>query len=157
MAVNLPPSRTEPTDLAKRSRLPRYDNSSRLRLPDGASTLAQRTGYVCSIQVCSNASVLRPFTSHRVNSSSGLSSTLCRSLEMRAASALAIGLLAPFGSAWPLSFSGILKKRAASFTPLRFTSDGTFQISVFNDLHYGEGEQEARLSPVADLFPKDSC
>jgi hypothetical protein len=23
--------------------------------------------------------------------------------------------------------------------PLRFTQDGTFQISVFEDLHYGEG------------------
>ena len=25
------------------------------------------------------------------------------------------------------------------FAPLRFTRDGTFQITVFNDLHYGEG------------------
>ena len=23
--------------------------------------------------------------------------------------------------------------------PLRFTKDGTFQISIFEDLHYGEG------------------
>lgn len=61
---------------------------------------------------------------------------------MRPASALAVGLLAPLGTAWPLSFNGIIKKRAAGFTPLRFTSDGTFQISVFNDLHYGEGEQD---------------
>lgn len=61
---------------------------------------------------------------------------------MRIASALAVGLLAPLGIAWPLSFNGIIKKRAAGFTPLRFTSDGTFQISVFNDLHYGEGERD---------------
>lgn len=60
---------------------------------------------------------------------------------MRVALTLAVGLLAPLGIAWPLSFNGILKKRASSFTPLRFTSDGTFQISVFNDLHYGEGER----------------
>lgn len=66
--------------------------------------------------------------------------TPSRSLKMRASWTLAIGLLAPVGIAWPLSFNGILKKRAAAFTPLRFTSDGNFQISVFNDLHYGEGE-----------------
>lgn len=66
---------------------------------------------------------------------------------MRAALTLAVGLLAPLGTAWPLSFNGILKKRAAGFTPLRFTSDGTFQISVFNDLHYGEGERD--LVPCA--------
>jgi hypothetical protein len=28
----------------------------------------------------------------------------------------------------------------SAFTPLRFTSTGTFQISVFEDLHFGEGE-----------------
>ncbi|KAG8169644.1 hypothetical protein KVR01_000389 [Diaporthe batatas] len=59
---------------------------------------------------------------------------------MRSASALAVGLCASLGDAWPLSFNGILKKRASSFTPLRFNSDGTFQISVFNDLHYGEAQ-----------------
>lgn len=69
---------------------------------------------------------------------------------MRVALTLAVGLLAPVGIAWPLSFSGILKKRAAAFTPLRFTSDGTFQISVFNDLHYGEGER--KLVPCALRF-----
>lgn len=64
---------------------------------------------------------------------------------MHFASALIVGLLAPLGIAWPLSFNGIIKKRAAGFTPLRFTSDGTFQISVFNDLHYGEGERGPRV------------
>lgn len=29
---------------------------------------------------------------------------------------------------------------ATSFAPLRFTSAGTFQLSVFEDLHFGEGE-----------------
>jgi hypothetical protein len=32
-----------------------------------------------------------------------------------------------------------LTPRHTSFAPLRFTADGTFQISIFNDLHYGEG------------------
>lgn len=64
---------------------------------------------------------------------------LLRSFVMRSASALAVGLLASLGDAWPLSFNGILKKRASSFAPLRFNSDGTFQISIFNDLHFGEG------------------
>jgi hypothetical protein len=31
-----------------------------------------------------------------------------------------------------------------SFAPLRFARDGTFQISVFNDLHYGEGTRAAQ-------------
>lgn len=69
---------------------------------------------------------------------------------MRFASGLAVSLLAPVGIAWPLSFNSIIKKRAASFTPLRFTSDGTFQISVFNDLHYGEGERD--LAPGEFVF-----
>lgn len=30
---------------------------------------------------------------------------------------------------------------------LRFTKDGTFQISVFEDLHYGEGE-----NPLVSIF-----
>lgn len=72
---------------------------------------------------------------------------------MRVALTLAVGLLAPLGTAWPLSFNGILKKRAAAFTPLRFTSDGTFQISVFNDLHYGEGERHL-APPVLCLSMK---
>lgn len=28
----------------------------------------------------------------------------------------------------------------ASNQPLRFTANGTFQLSIFEDLHYGEGE-----------------
>ncbi|KKA23787.1 hypothetical protein T310_2239 [Rasamsonia emersonii CBS 393.64] len=32
--------------------------------------------------------------------------------------------------------------------PLRFTKEGTFQLSVFSDLHYGE---EPRLGPAADV------
>lgn len=75
-----------------------------------------------------------------------MAATLFQSFVMRIASGLAVSLLAPLGTAWPLSFNSIIKKRAAGFTPLRFTSDGTFQISVFNDLHYGEGEQD--LAPV---------
>lgn len=82
---------------------------------------------------------------------SGLAATLSRSFVMRIASALAVGLLAPLGIAWPLSFSGIIKKRATAFTPLRFTSDGTFQISVFNDLHYGEGERDLAPSVLSKV------
>ena len=43
-----------------------------------------------------------------------------------------------------LSFSRVLpiKKRQYGygnfFAPLRFTSNGTFQISIFEDLHFGE-------------------
>ena len=39
-------------------------------------------------------------------------------------------------------FRGIaaLPSGSASFLPLRFTEKGTFQVTVFNDLHYGEGE-----------------
>lgn len=33
-----------------------------------------------------------------------------------------------------------LPSGSASFLPLRFTKGGTFQVTVFNDLHYGEGE-----------------
>jgi hypothetical protein len=32
-----------------------------------------------------------------------------------------------------------LTPRQTSFAPLRFTANGTFQITIFNDLHYGEG------------------
>jgi hypothetical protein len=31
------------------------------------------------------------------------------------------------------------------FAPLRFTAEGTFQITVFNDLHYGEGTRHPHL------------
>jgi hypothetical protein len=40
-----------------------------------------------------------------------------------------------------------------SFAPLRFTRDGTFQISVFNDLHYGEGTRQPNATTV--LFHHD--
>jgi hypothetical protein len=36
-----------------------------------------------------------------------------------------------------------LQSRAHGFAPLRFTAEGTFQITVFNDLHYGEGTQSS--------------
>lgn len=35
--------------------------------------------------------------------------------------------------------------------PLRFTKDGTFQISIFEDLHYGESKSEYAQSFTAGL------
>ncbi|KIM97266.1 hypothetical protein OIDMADRAFT_147769 [Oidiodendron maius Zn] len=37
------------------------------------------------------------------------------------------------------------------FAPLRFTRDGTFQITVFNDLHYGEAEN-LWWGPAQDVY-----
>lgn len=43
-----------------------------------------------------------------------------------------------------LSFGAVLPRRRGighgSSAPLRFTQDGTFQIGIFEDLHYGEAE-----------------
>lgn len=38
-----------------------------------------------------------------------------------------------------LSFIAAATARAVN-QPLRFTQEGTFQLSVFSDLHYGEGK-----------------
>ena len=40
------------------------------------------------------------------------------------------------------AYASPLKPSQTAFVPapLRFTSEGTFHISVFQDLHYGEGE-----------------
>lgn len=44
------------------------------------------------------------------------------------------------------------------FAPLRFTAEGTFQITVFNDLHYGEGMRDTGLYRVLTLsFPRFAC
>ena len=32
---------------------------------------------------------------------------------------------------------------SSSLKPLQFTEEGTFQLSIFEDLHYGEGEFRA--------------
>lgn len=34
-------------------------------------------------------------------------------------------------------------------TPLRFTAEGTFQIAVFEDLHYGEGKNRRQTTRKA--------
>lgn len=42
---------------------------------------------------------------------------------------------------------------SASFGPLKFTEDGTFQISIFEDLHFGESKP-----PIAGLLNSiDAC
>jgi hypothetical protein len=40
---------------------------------------------------------------------------------------------------------------AISLEPLRFTKDGVFQISVFEDLHYGEGTHILKLCVSSPL------
>lgn len=49
---------------------------------------------------------------------------------------------ASLACAWPVN------KRQGSYTQskLQFTSDGTFQISIFEDLHYGESKSTDSLT-----------
>jgi hypothetical protein len=53
--------------------------------------------------------------------------TIMRGQLLRAMSVLS-------GATWPLSAGVVRQPR------LRFTPEGTFQITIFNDLHLGEGE-----------------
>jgi len=47
-----------------------------------------------------------------------------------------LSTLVLLGLALPLQH----EERSALGRPLRFAKDGTFQISIFEDLHYGESE-----------------
>lgn len=40
-----------------------------------------------------------------------------------------------------VAFAGVPFRRDAAPEPLRFTSNGTFQITIFEDLHFGESKQ----------------
>jgi hypothetical protein len=53
---------------------------------------------------------------------------------------LAISLTVILSAAWTLA--SILPRRSVFEEPLRFTDNGTFQISIFEDLHFGEGKRQ---------------
>lgn len=55
----------------------------------------------------------------------------CRSVEMFAI-LLALCSLAYF------TFGNVLPQRWVQQEPLRFTEDGSFQIAIFEDFHFGE-------------------
>jgi hypothetical protein len=51
---------------------------------------------------------------------------------------LAISLAVSLSAGWTLA--NISPRRSAFQEPLRFTDNGSFQISIFEDLHFGEGK-----------------
>lgn len=49
-----------------------------------------------------------------------------------------------------LVLAASLSRATAAWPPLRFTEDGTFQISIFEDLHFGEAE-DTDWGPLQDV------
>lgn len=56
-----------------------------------------------------------------------------------------VASIALFGA---ISRAAVVPRKASAdpTAPLAFTSDGTFQISIFNDLHFGESKTSSRRS-----------
>lgn len=50
---------------------------------------------------------------------------------------IALSLTAALFAGW--AFSSVLPRPSKLVEPLRFTDNGSFQISIFEDLHVGEG------------------
>src|SRR5690348_670159 len=74
--------------------------------------------------------------------------SMCRAFALAAFAATALGLPRPgpgFASQSPLTGT----QRQDGFGPLQFRSDGTFHISIFEDLHFGESERRYPLTPLA--------
>ena len=69
-----------------------------------------------------------------------------RTVKMTVASVAIFSSLLLLGFAFPIEN----EKRAALRRPLRFAKDGTFQISIFEDLHFGESKLSA--GTVSDML-----
>jgi hypothetical protein len=67
---------------------------------------------------------------------------------------LAISLAVVSLAAWTLA--SILPRRSVFEEPLRFTDNGTFQISIFEDLHFGEGKCQGTYTRRANTNSSQS-
>ena len=57
---------------------------------------------------------------------------------------LALTLVFILFACWALA--GVVPHGKTFNEPLRFTKDGTFQISIFEDLHFGEGMSDLSMA-----------